>query len=213
MTLAWWRGCADRGECDVCGYIVESAPVHSIYTTPRATLTRSASSGRCRAWTRPLTEAHVHRGAPSGPGSTSQGCPFAPRCDYAVDRCLQENPSWRGWAGHSRRPAGAWSRTKGTVGRAKRTSAAPQRAREIDGERGTTGRSLVQVDNLKKSLSDHTRDHRPATGGASQGCGRDIVSTSFAERHWGWSARADAASRRPGGRCCSSTADRRGGAL
>lgn len=84
------------------GRIVEQAPVDELFRSPR------------HPYTRRLLEAipRVHRaaghlrgiaGSAVEPWNRPPGCPFAPRCDYAVEQCEQEMPPVSGDSHHSTR--------------------------------------------------------------------------------------------------------------
>jgi len=85
-------GLADRVGVMYAGYIIEEAPVKTLYTDPQhpytlgllGSLPRLDASGRER-----LTSIE---GLPPVLYEKPTSCPFAPRCTYKVDHCLQENP-------------------------------------------------------------------------------------------------------------------------
>jgi oligopeptide transport system ATP-binding protein len=78
------------------GYIVETGPVHDIYANPRHPYTIGLLGSLPR-----LDESTHQRlrsidGLPPDLVAPPPGCPFAPRCGYAVEQCLQENPTLEG---------------------------------------------------------------------------------------------------------------------
>ncbi|HUV73982.1 MAG TPA: ABC transporter ATP-binding protein [Anaerolineae bacterium] len=88
-------GLADRVLVMYAGYVVESAEVKDLYRDPRHpyTLGLLASVPRLDDDTRkPLTPI---LGAPPDQVNLPQGCPFHPRCYYAVYRCSQTMPEPR----------------------------------------------------------------------------------------------------------------------
>lgn len=88
-------GLADRVLVMYAGYVVESAAVTDLYRDPRHpyTLGLLASVPRLDDDTRkPLTPI---LGAPPDQVNLPQGCPFHPRCYYAVYRCSQTMPEPR----------------------------------------------------------------------------------------------------------------------
>jgi len=74
------------------GYIVETGPVREIYARPRHPYTIGLLGSL------PRLDASTHEkltsieGLPPDLVSPRPGCPFAPRCEYVIDRCLKENP-------------------------------------------------------------------------------------------------------------------------
>lgn len=85
-------GLADRVIVIYAGYVIERAPVMQLFTDPRHPYTQ------CLLWCVPrLDERHGVRltpieGLPPDLIDMPSGCPFHPRCPYAIDRCLVENP-------------------------------------------------------------------------------------------------------------------------
>jgi oligopeptide transport system ATP-binding protein len=83
---------ADRVAVMYGGRIVETAPARQLYKTPRHPYTRGlmASVPRLDGDTdRPLIPIE---GQPPDLASLPPGCPFAPRCKEATDRCRSERP-------------------------------------------------------------------------------------------------------------------------
>ncbi|MCI7456081.1 ABC transporter ATP-binding protein [Actinomyces urogenitalis] len=82
---------ADRIAIMYAGEIVEQAPAAEIYRRPRHPYSRAllASFPPLRGPRRELTGIP---GAPPDLARPSTGCPFAPRCTYAFDRCLEQRP-------------------------------------------------------------------------------------------------------------------------
>ncbi len=88
-------GLADRVIVMYAGSIVEEAPVKELYANPRHpyTLGLLGSVPRMdRPRKRKLTPIE---GLPPDLLDLPSGCPFAPRCKYRVDRCLEEKPALR----------------------------------------------------------------------------------------------------------------------
>ncbi len=90
--LALLAGFADRMAVMYAGRIVESAPVDDLFGSPRMPYTAGllgaipridAPSGRALA---------AIEGAPPALAGLPPGCPFAPRCPLAVDRCRVDEP-------------------------------------------------------------------------------------------------------------------------
>ncbi len=86
-------GIADRINVMYAGYIVETGTVDEIFHNPRHPYTL----GLLRSIPRidePRKEKLVPiEGLPPDLIDPPAGCPFQPRCPYAIDRCITENPS------------------------------------------------------------------------------------------------------------------------
>jgi oligopeptide transport system ATP-binding protein len=86
-------GLVDRVNVMYAGYIVERGSVKDIYARPRHPYTIGLLGSL------PRLDASIHEqlssieGLPPDLVAPPPGCPFAPRCDYALDRCLTENPT------------------------------------------------------------------------------------------------------------------------
>ena len=86
-------GLAERVMVMYAGYLVEKASVDEIYDNPRHPYTLALLASL------PRVDKHRTHRLKSIPGSPPNllvqphGCPFAPRCELAFDRCLEENPS------------------------------------------------------------------------------------------------------------------------
>jgi oligopeptide transport system ATP-binding protein len=99
MTVIWIThdlgvvaGLVDKVNVMYAGYIVEKGAVKSIYHAPRHPYTIGLLGSLPR-----LDDASRHRlvsieGLPPDLVAPPPGCPFAPRCEYVSDRCLEENP-------------------------------------------------------------------------------------------------------------------------
>jgi oligopeptide transport system ATP-binding protein len=86
-------GIAEKVIVMYAGFIVEAAPVKDLYGDPRHpyTLGLLASLPRLDAKTR--EQLYSIEGLPPDLIALPKGCPFAARCDYVLDKCLEENPS------------------------------------------------------------------------------------------------------------------------
>jgi oligopeptide transport system ATP-binding protein len=86
-------GIADKINVMYAGYIVESAPADELFKNPRHPYTL----GLLRSIPRidePRREKLIPiEGLPPDLIDAPPGCPFQPRCVYAVDRCGEENPT------------------------------------------------------------------------------------------------------------------------
>ncbi len=74
------------------GFIVERGPVRSIYKTPRHPYTLGLLGSLPRLDEAPGTELISIPGLPPDLVDLPKGCPFAARCTYSVDQCLEVMP-------------------------------------------------------------------------------------------------------------------------
>ena len=74
------------------GYAVEKAPVKDLYAQPRHPYTMGLLASLPRLDATRNSELTVIPGQPPNQLALPQGCPFAERCTYATDQCLEENP-------------------------------------------------------------------------------------------------------------------------
>ena len=85
-------GLAKRVIVMYAGFIIEEAPVRELYADPRHPYTLGLLGSL------PRVDDTAHRrlvsieGLPPDLLGLPPGCPFAPRCIYAIDRCQKENP-------------------------------------------------------------------------------------------------------------------------
>jgi len=85
-------GLAQRVLVMYAGFIIEEGPVRELYADPRHPYTIGLLGSL------PRVDETEHRrlvsieGLPPDLVGLPPGCPFAPRCVYAIDRCWQENP-------------------------------------------------------------------------------------------------------------------------
>jgi oligopeptide transport system ATP-binding protein len=99
MALIWIThdlgvvaGLADRVIVMYAGRIVEEADVDTLFESPRHPYTLSLLAALPRVDQRRDGRLTSIPGAPPNLFSLPAGCPFAPRCEYAIERCRQENP-------------------------------------------------------------------------------------------------------------------------
>src|ERR671929_365277 len=86
-------GIADRINVMYAGYIVETGTVDEIFHNPRHPYTLGLLKSIPRL-DEPRKEKLVPiEGLPPDLVDPPQGCPFQPRCPYAIERCVPENPS------------------------------------------------------------------------------------------------------------------------
>jgi oligopeptide transport system ATP-binding protein len=86
-------GIADRINVMYAGYIVETGTADEIFHNPRHPYTLGLLKSIPRL-DEPRKEKLVPiEGLPPDLVDAPPGCPFQPRCPYAIERCLPENPS------------------------------------------------------------------------------------------------------------------------
>lgn len=86
-------GLVDRVNVMYAGYVVETGPVKEIYARPRHPYTIGLLGSLPRLDESAHTKLQSIEGLPPDLISPPPGCPFAPRCEYVTDRCLEENPT------------------------------------------------------------------------------------------------------------------------
>jgi oligopeptide transport system ATP-binding protein len=74
------------------GYAVEKASVRDLYGSPRHPYTMGLLASLPRLDATRNSELTVIPGQPPNQLALPQGCPFAERCTYATDQCIEENP-------------------------------------------------------------------------------------------------------------------------
>ena len=77
------------------GYIVEKADVDTLYENPRHPYTLALMAALPHAERRRESRLKSIPGAPPNLLVKPSGCPFAPRCEYVLDKCKTQNPSLR----------------------------------------------------------------------------------------------------------------------
>jgi len=85
-------GMVDRVIVMYSGFIVESAPVDEIYYDPRHPYTKGLLKSVPKLRGEKTPRLSSIPGAPPDLSAVPTGCPFRPRCPYAVARCETENP-------------------------------------------------------------------------------------------------------------------------
>ena len=83
---------ADRVVVMYAGFIVEEADVFKLYREPRHPYTQALLDSIPHMDTAGPEELRVIPGSPPDAMSLPPGCPFVPRCTFAIDRCQRENP-------------------------------------------------------------------------------------------------------------------------
>lgn len=82
----------DRLAVLYAGRVVESGPTRAIFETPRHPYTQGLMAAIPRPGQRGQKMAAIPGAVPANPGELP-GCPFAPRCALAFERCLAETPA------------------------------------------------------------------------------------------------------------------------
>ena len=85
-------GIAERVNVMYAGHIVESAGVKDLYGDPRHPYTLGLLASMPRLDAERKEKLTPIEGLPPDLIDMPPGCPFAPRCSYAIDKCLAENP-------------------------------------------------------------------------------------------------------------------------
>jgi len=75
------------------GHIVERGDVLAIYKRPRHPYTIGLLGSLPRLYEAPGTKINSIPGQPPDLIELGPGCPFADRCEYKVDQCMEQNPS------------------------------------------------------------------------------------------------------------------------
>ncbi|MCF3625527.1 ABC transporter ATP-binding protein [Planktothrix agardhii 1801] len=90
--LALLAGLADRIIVMYAGQIVEQATVHQLYKNPRHPYTIGLLESLPRLDQIRQEPLKAIAGMPPSLIDYPLGCPFAPRCRFAIEHCFQENP-------------------------------------------------------------------------------------------------------------------------
>ena len=85
-------GIAQRVIVMYAGFVVEHAPVKELYANPQHPYTVSLLGSVPRMGAKGTKRLASIEGVPPDMLTAPTGCPFAPRCAYAFDRCRAENP-------------------------------------------------------------------------------------------------------------------------
>jgi oligopeptide/dipeptide ABC transporter ATP-binding protein len=84
---------AERVIVMYAGFIVEEAQVDELFELPRHPYTQALLAALPRIEQRRDQRLRSIPGAPPNLLVEPKGCPYAPRCDYVLERCLAENPT------------------------------------------------------------------------------------------------------------------------
>ncbi len=86
-------GMADRVMVMYAGFVVEEADVNDLYDSPSHPYTLALLAALPRADRRRDNHLRSIPGSPPNMLIEPRGCPFAPRCEFAIDKCGRENPA------------------------------------------------------------------------------------------------------------------------
>jgi oligopeptide transport system ATP-binding protein len=86
-------GLADNVIVMYSGYMVEYAPVDDLYEDPRHPYTLGLLNSLPDVEKGAASELNAVRGTPPDLTNLPPGCPFAPRCDFVIDKCWTQNPA------------------------------------------------------------------------------------------------------------------------
>jgi len=103
-------GMADRVIVMYAGYIVEEASVEDLYDSPGHPYTLSLLEALPRVDRRRDQRLKPIPGTPPNLLVEPRGCPFAPRCEFVIEKCRQENPALINVASHH--SAACWVNVK-----------------------------------------------------------------------------------------------------
>jgi oligopeptide transport system ATP-binding protein len=82
----------DRVNVMYAGNLVETGPTETIYAEPKHPYTLGLLASVPRLDSPKKMIPRVIKGLPPNLAHLPKGCSFAPRCDYAMDRCREEKP-------------------------------------------------------------------------------------------------------------------------
>jgi oligopeptide transport system ATP-binding protein len=95
------------------GFVIEDAPVDDLYSTPRHPYTLGLLGSLPKLNQKAGSKLFSIPGRPPNLVGLPSGCPFAPRCGYAIDRCREQNPGLVGIAPHHQVACWEHERTEG----------------------------------------------------------------------------------------------------
>ncbi len=95
-------GLAERVIVMYAGFFIEEAPVKDLYATPRHPYTLGLLASLPRVDASRRKHLPTIEGLPPILYEKPQGCPFTPRCKFAIARCSQENPQLEEVSNHHR---------------------------------------------------------------------------------------------------------------
>ena len=109
-------GRTDRIAVMYAGRVVERGPTRTLFHERRHPYTDGLLQSSPACPTRATPGCSVIPGRPPDLVDLPVGCPFAPRCRAAQDRCLAEPRPWSTWATGTSTPASSrWARPRATT--------------------------------------------------------------------------------------------------
>jgi peptide/nickel transport system ATP-binding protein len=142
-------GLVERVAVMYAGYIVEQAPVSELYSQTSHPYTLGLLESI------PSIEGGDERlipiqGSPPNLLTTTPGCPFAPRCRFAVERCWQERPALEEVAPEHFTACWQWSEVRQHVDHDRPVPEFIQSTPEPNGQPEPQSDTILTVQNLKK---------------------------------------------------------------
>jgi len=84
---------ADRVNVMYAGNLVETAPTDTLYAEPKHPYTLGLLASVPRLDNPRKQIPRIIKGLPPNMAQLPEGCPFSPRCDYTMEKCVREKPS------------------------------------------------------------------------------------------------------------------------
>jgi oligopeptide transport system ATP-binding protein len=94
------------------GYIVEKGPVREVYRNPSHPYTLGLLESIPKVDAREKQRLASIEGLPPDLLDEPTNCPFAPRCPFVIDKCLEENPPLMGVAPHHESACWRWEEVR-----------------------------------------------------------------------------------------------------
>ena len=131
------------------GFIIEMAPVHDLYVNTSHPYTLGLLESI------PTLEGSEERlipieGSPPDLLLSPQGCPFAPRCRFVINRCLEENPPLVTIAPDHHSACWQWQAARDEAIKATQTKLVKVEKTDREDDQELVSDTLLEVHNLKK---------------------------------------------------------------
>lgn len=153
----------DRVAVMYAGYIIEHAPVHNLYseTSHPYTLGLLESIPSIEGTEKRLIPI---QGTPPDLLAESIGCPFAPRCRYAVEQCWKENPVLEQVAPNHLVACWQWEEVRRQSNHVEKLQESEGQPAVLDSDEASSSDWLVNVTDLKKHFPIYEGIIRRQTG-------------------------------------------------